>query len=228
MSASYQNPHFLLRRLHSLLGLLPAGGFLVFHMWENSQSRYGAEYYNHYIVEKIQGMNYVHLAEIFVIALPILMHTVYGVVIWWKGKSNVMQYGFMRNWAWWVQRLSGFAIFAFLVYHVGWTRIWVEFQGDAPVDMFGRMQELLSHPLGAIAYILGMTFALYHLCNGLWTMGITWGLLTTAKAQKQAQLVTLALFAVLVFFGIHSLLGFGIFGMDPLLSVNPLTAHIGG
>jgi succinate dehydrogenase / fumarate reductase cytochrome b subunit len=228
MSASYQNPHFLLRRLHSLLGLLPAGGFLIFHMWENSQSRYGAEYYNHYIVEKIQGMNYVHLAEIFVIALPILFHTAYGVVIWWQGKSNVMQFGYMRNWAWWVQRLSGFAIFAFLIYHVGWTRIWAEFEPVQAKNMYLRMQVLLNSPASAIAYILGMVFALYHLCNGLWTMGITWGLLTTAKAQKQAQLVALALFGVLVFFGIHSLLGFGMFGMDPILSVNPLTAAIGG
>ncbi len=228
MSASYENPHFLLRRLHSLLGLLPAGGFLCFHMWENSQSRYGAEYYNHYIVEKIQGMNYVHLAEIFAIALPILFHTAYGVVIWWKGKSNVMQYGYMRNWAWWVQRISGFAIFAFLIYHVGWTRIWAEFEPEAAKDMYGRMQVLLANPLGAIAYILGLIFALYHFCNGLWTMGITWGLLVTDKAQKQAQWAFLALFAVLVFMGIHSLLGFGIFGMEPMLQTNPLTAHIGG
>ncbi len=228
MSASYKNPHFLLRRLHSLLGLLPAGGFLCFHMWENSQSRYGAEYYNHYIVEKIQGMNYVHLAEIFAIALPILFHTAYGVVIWWKGRSNVMQYGYMRNWAWWVQRVSGFAIFAFLIYHVGWTRIWAEFEPEAAKDMYGRMQVLLANPVGAVAYILGLVFALYHLCNGLWTMAITWGLLVTDRAQKQAQWAALAIFAVLVFMGIHSLLGFGIFGMEPMLETNPLTAHIGG
>ena len=127
-----------------------------------------------------------------------------------------------------VQRISGFAIFAFLIYHVGWTRIWAEFEPAAAKDMYGRMQDLLANPAGAIAYIAGLTFALYHLCNGLWTMGITWGLLTTAKAQKQAQLVALGLFAVLVFFGIHSLLGFGLFGLEPMLSVNPLTAHIGG
>lgn len=224
MSASYQNPHFLLRRLHSLLGLLPAGGFLCFHMWENSQSRFGAEYYNHYVVEKIQGMNYVLLAEIFVIALPLLFHTFYGVVIWWKGKSNAMQYGYMRNWAWWLQRISGFAIAAFLIYHVGLTRIWGIFDPSVAGDMFGHMKGMLANPVAVAAYILGLTFALYHLANGLWTMGISWGLFTTAKAQKQAQLASLAIFAALLFFGLHGLCGF--FLENPVH--NPLTAHIGG
>jgi succinate dehydrogenase / fumarate reductase cytochrome b subunit len=224
MSASYENPHFLLRRLHSLLGLLPAGGFLCFHMWENSQSRFGAEYYNHYVVEKIQSMNYVLLAEIFVIALPLLFHTVYGVVIWWKGKSNVMQYGYMRNWAWWLQRMSGFGIAAFLIYHVGLTRIWGIFDSSVAEDMFGHMQTLLSNPIAVVAYILGLALALYHLANGLWTMAITWGLLVTAKAQKQAQLASLGLFFVLLFFGLHGICGF--FLETPVH--NPLTAAIGG
>ncbi|MFH1464335.1 MAG: succinate dehydrogenase [Pseudomonadota bacterium] len=225
MSASITNPHFLLRRLHSLLGLLPVGGFLCFHLWENSQARYGAEYYNHYVVEKIQGMNYVHLAEIFVIALPILFHTLYGLVIWWYGKANVTKYAYMRNWAWWLQRISGIAILAFLIYHVGWTRIWVEFQPEgAEIDMFGRMVALLTNPIGCAAYVLGMLLAVYHLANGLWTMGITWGLLVTEKAQKQAQLASLGVFVVLAFFGLHGLIGF--FLTTPVH--NPLTAHIGG
>ncbi len=228
MSASFKNPHFLLRRVHSLLGLLPAGGFLIFHMWENSQARYGAEYYNHYVVEKIQGLNYVLLAEIFIIALPILFHALYGAVIWWDARANVTRYGYLRNWAWWLQRVSGFAILAFLVYHVGWTRIWAEFQPEAAHDMYGRMQQLLGNPVGALAYLAGLTLALYHLANGLWTMAISWGLLTTARAQKQAQLVALGLFLVLMVFGVHGLLGFGLLGIEPMLQVNPLTAHIGG
>jgi succinate dehydrogenase / fumarate reductase, cytochrome b subunit len=78
MGASIQNPDFLLRRLHSLLGLLPVGAFLLFHLWENSLSRRGEYHYNKYVVEKIQDMNYVWLLEIFVIALPITFHALYG------------------------------------------------------------------------------------------------------------------------------------------------------
>ena len=65
-----QSPHFLLRRAHSLIGLVPVGAFLLFHLWENSQSRFGQEHYNTYVVEKIQNLNYVRFLEIFLIALP--------------------------------------------------------------------------------------------------------------------------------------------------------------
>jgi succinate dehydrogenase / fumarate reductase cytochrome b subunit len=228
MSASIQNPHFLLRRLHSLLGLLPVGGFLCFHMWENSQARFGAEYYNHYVVEKIQGMNYVRLAEVFVIALPILFHALYGLVIWWEGKANVLRFGYLRNWAWWLQRASGFAILAFLFFHVGWTRILSIWDQGVAHDMFSHMQAMLQSPLWGLLYLVGMVLSVFHLSNGLWTMAITWGLLVSAEAQKRAQLAALGIFLVLCFFGIHGLLGFGLFGLPPVTAVNPLTAQIGG
>lgn len=219
MSSSIQNPHFLLRKVHSLLGLLPVGGFLIFHLWENSQSRFGEAYYNHYIVEKIQGMNYVHLAEIFVIALPILFHTLYGVVIWWDGKANVTKYGYARNWMWWIQRISGFGIFAFLVLHVGWTRIWSIWNEDIAQNMFGHMQALFSNPITLTAYVVGMVLAVVHLSNGLWTMGITWGITTTERAFLVSRLVTVGLGLALLFFGFHGMYGF--FLDTPVF--NPLT-----
>lgn len=86
MSASIDNPHFLLRRLHSLLGLLPVGAFLIFHLWENSQSRLGAEHYNREVAAALQGMNYLPFLEILLIALPLLFHAVYGLVIVRQGR----------------------------------------------------------------------------------------------------------------------------------------------
>jgi len=205
--------------MHSLLGLLPMTGFLMFHLWENSQSRFGPAYYNHYVVEKIQGMNYVLLAEIFVIALPILFHAAYGAVIWWKGSSNVASYGYFRNWMWWLQRVSGFGILAFLIFHVGWTRIWSIFDQGVAQDMFGHMQRLLGNPVTLAAYVIGLTLSIFHLCNGLWTMGISWGLLTGRRSQAGAQWVALGLGLVLLAFGVHGLLGF--FLDTPVF--NPLT-----
>ena len=208
MRSSHENTHFLLRRVHSLLGLLPVGGFLCFHMWENSQARFGAAYYNKYIVEKIQGMNYVHLLEIFVIALPILFHLLYGCVIWWYGKSNLGNFGYFRNWMWWVQRISGFGIAAFLTMHVGWTRIWSIWNEQIAHDMYSHMRVLLSNPITLTAYILGLVLAILHLTNGLWTFGITWGITTTPKAQKVSMAILGAVFLALLFFGLHGLSGF--------------------
>jgi succinate dehydrogenase / fumarate reductase cytochrome b subunit len=208
VSTSIQNPHFLLRRAHSLLGLLPAGGFLLFHLWENSQSRMGMEHYNEYIVEKIRDMNYVVLLEIFVIGLPLAFHAIYGLVIWWKGKSNVTTYGYLRNWGWWLQRISGLGILLFLILHVGGTRILAIFDEDVSGDMFGHMESLLSNPGFLVAYLTGLVLAVFHLCNGLWSMSIVWGITTSVRSQKIMQSAMAVVFVVATALGIHGVLGF--------------------
>ena len=198
----------MLRRVHSLLGLIPVGGFLLFHLWENSQSRFGMEHYNEYVVEKIRNMNYVLLLEIFLIALPIVFHAGYGVVIWWKGKSNVTTYGYLRNWLWWLQRISGLGVLLFLILHVGGTRILAIWDDGVAEDMFGHIESLFANPAYLTAYLVGLVLAIFHLCNGLWSMSIVWGLATTARAQKIMQGVMGAAFVVITALGIHGVLGF--------------------
>ena len=208
LSHSIPSQHFILRRLHSLLGLLPVGGFLLFHLWENSQSRFGQEHYNQYVVQKIQSMNYVFLLEIFVIALPILFHALYGLVVWWSGKSNVARYGYARNWMWWLQRVSGIGILLFLALHVGGTRILAIYDTSVGNNMFGHMQSLLARPEYLVAYLAGLILAVFHLCNGLWTMGISWGLLSTVQSQRLVQWVMGLAFLIISALGIHGVAGF--------------------
>ena len=153
-------------------------------------------------------MNYVLLMEIFVIALPILFHALYGLVIWWYGRSNVTRFGYVRNWIWWLQRISGIGILAFLVLHVGGTRILAIFDKSIGHDMFTHVQTLLANPAYLTAYLAGLILAVFHLCNGLWTMGISWGLLTTAESQKQAQWAMALVFLGVSSLGIHGVIGF--------------------
>jgi len=47
-----------------------------------------------------------------------------------------------------------------------------------------------------------------HLANGLWSMGIVWGVTTTARAQRLSAHVSFVLGAVLAAMGVHGLLGF--------------------
>ncbi len=208
MSASVRNPNFVLRRLHSLFGLIPVGGFLVFHLWENTHSRFGAEYYNEHVVQKIQGINYLPIIEIFVLALPILFHALYGLKIAKQTKSNLHQYGTFRNWMWWAQRVSGVGILAFLIFHVGWTRILSIWRPEVAEDMFSHMRGMLSHPVALAAYFLGMVLSVFHLSNGLWTMGITWGVTTTPRGQKTSFVLVTIFGLLLLALGIHGLLGF--------------------
>ena len=207
MTASIQNRHFLLRRIHSLFGLLPVGGFLIFHLWENSQSRHGMAHYNEEVVGALQRMNYLPLLEIFVIALPLLFHAGYGLVILRTGKAD-LRYPFLHNRLYMLQRVSGVGILLFLGLHLGWTRIWAIWEPAIKADLFGHMQTLLSHPLTLVAYILGLLLSVFHLGNGLWTMGISWGVTATARSQRLSFAACMGLTLLLSAMGLHGIWGF--------------------
>ena len=207
MSASISSPHFLLRRLHSLTGLVPLGGFLLFHLWENSQSRFGAAHYQE-VVDTIQSMNYLLVMELGVLALPIAFHALYGLVVWWDGKSNVSDYGYLRNWLWWIQRISGIGLVLFLAIHVGTTRIWGIIEPSVAQNVYGHMRGMLSDPAWLAFYLGGLVLATFHLCNGLRTMCISWGVTTTDCSQRRAQWAFALLFLVVTALGVHGALGF--------------------
>ncbi|MCU7843801.1 MAG: succinate dehydrogenase [Candidatus Thiodiazotropha sp. (ex Monitilora ramsayi)] len=208
MQTSIHNTHFLLRRLHSLLGLLPVGGFLIFHLWENSQSRFGPAHYNEQVVGWLQGLNYLTLLEIFVIALPLLLHAGYGLLILRSGHNEWRRNPWLHHRLYLLQRISGIAILLFLLFHVGWTRIWGIWEPAVKADLFGHMQSILSQPPIFLLYLLGLLLSLIHLCNGLWTMAISWGLTTSVQAQRRWFLFCIALFVLLSAMGLHGMLGF--------------------
>lgn len=208
MQTSINNPHFLLRRLHSLLGLLPVGGFLVFHLWENSQSRFGAGYYNEHVVGWLQGLNYLVLLELFVIALPLLFHAGYGMVILRSGESGFPRLPWLHHRFYWLQRISGVAILLFLLLHVGWTRLWGLWEPTVRADLFGHMQSLLSLPPVFVLYLVGLLLSAFHLSNGLWTMAISWGVTTSGAAQRRWFYLCCGLFLLLSALGLHGMLGF--------------------
>lgn len=207
-TASIDSPHFLLRRLHSLSGLLPVGAFLCFHLWENSQSRFGAEHYNGEVVAFLQGMNYLLVLEVFVIALPILFHGLYGLVITAQARPELTRYRYARNGLYWMQRISGVGILVFLLIHVGMTRIQGLWQPAIRADLYGYLQSMLSQPWMLAIYTVGLLLAVFHLANGLWSMAIVWGLTTSARAQALFGYLCLGIGLLLAGLGIHGILGF--------------------
>ena len=208
MQASIHNPHFLLRRLHSLLGLLPVGAFLLFHLWENSQSRFGAEHYNEQVVGGLQRLNYLTILEIFVIALPLLFHAGYGLVILRRGGDDWRRFPWLHHQLYLLQRISGAGILLFLLFHVGWTRVLGLFQPAVKADLYGHMQALLSQPAVFLLYLTGLLLSTFHLSNGLWTAAISWGLTTSEAAQRRWFSLCCGLFILMSAMGLHGMLGF--------------------
>ena len=56
-------------------------------------------------------------------------------------------------------------------------------------------------------YALGILASVFHLANGLWTMGITWGAWTSEKAQRNALVVCGVFGAGLLAVGMSALVG---------------------
>ena len=200
MSLTHDERHFLLRRLHSLTGIVPIGGFLLFHFFENASARRGAEAFNATVV-KISETPYLVALEMSLLILPILFHSIYGLFITASSRPNLQAYPEGRNWAYFFQRLSGLVGFFYIAFHVVTTRVWSAFYKQAPIT-FADMQLMLGEPLFMAVYILGIVAITYHFANGLWSFSITWGLVTSRLAQQRLACLTQVFFVILCVVGL--------------------------
>lgn len=175
MKVNENSSHFLIRRIHSLMGLLPIGIFLTFHLCLNLSARFGPETYDK-VIAFMQSIPGIFLIEVVVIFIPIAFHAIYGTYVVYTGQSNVLRYRYVRNWLYIIQRISGIVTVLFVVYHVVLIRF-----GDAS---FAGMQGSVSTPIGFIFNLLGIILSIFHFTNGLWAFAITWGITVGPRAQK--------------------------------------------
>ena len=209
MNAPTLDRHFALRKLHSLLGIVPIGFYLCFHLFANSLSVNGEEYFTERVIHGIGNIPYVEWMEILFIALPILFHGIYGVIIWLQGKSNVLSYGYFRNWMYWVQRISGVVAFIFIISHVWGTRIQVAVNDAVTKDnLFESLAHQLDNPLVLVWYIIGVLTSVIHLSNGIWLALITWGITIGPRSQKIASGVCAVIGLILLVLSAQALRGF--------------------
>ncbi len=183
--------YFYLRRLHSLSGLLPIGLFFLEHLYSNAISLQGPKAYNE-MVSKLMSMPYLPVIEITAIALPILFHIILGIVIYLSSKNNVLQYSHAANWRYFFQRITGVIGVFYIGFHVWETRIHAALSGQHV--SYERMQELLSTPWVFWFYLVGAISLTFHFCNGMWTMGITWGLTVSPRSQRMTSIAAMLLF----------------------------------
>jgi len=125
--------HFLLRRLHSLSGVVPIGVFLIFHLITNASivwgrmanrgpgEHAGVSAFQHE-VDFIHSLPALLLVEIFGLWLPIAFHSILGVYYATKGRANLANYPYQDNWRYSLQRLSGYIGLVFIFYHVATLR----------------------------------------------------------------------------------------------------------
>ncbi|MHB8174608.1 MAG: succinate dehydrogenase/fumarate reductase transmembrane subunit [Nitrospirota bacterium] len=188
------------RRLHSFTGVIPLGGFLLFHIFENSYSYGGPEFYNEHI-RPLRELPYLLLIETIFIYIPLAWHAFYGVYIWSTNKNNVLEYRYTRNWLYTLQRWTGIFTLFFVFFHVLDQR-------TRAVPSFESVASSLHVPYVLAFYILGVAFAAFHLGNGLWNALIKWGITSGARSQKITAIAFTAFWIVLGAAGIKALVNF--------------------
>jgi len=198
--------HFWLRRLHSLSGIVPVGGFLAFHLYENYSATLGPAAYNR-MTRNLQETRFALALEIAVIGFPLLFHGVYGLFISGTARPNVVTNRYVRNWMYFLQRATGVILFAFVIFHL-WTTRFVDIRNHEEVDLFRLMESSVANPWIYAFYVLGIVSATFHLANGIWSFSIVWGLTVGPRAQRRMMWVSAAVFIILSFIGIRSIQAF--------------------
>lgn len=194
-----------MRRLHSLLGVIPIGLFLTQHLIVNHFATQGVEAFNQ-AAHFMANLPFVIFLEIFVIYLPLMYHAFYGLYIAFTAKNNPGHYSYMRNILFVAQRYTGIFLVVFIAWHVFETRFQVAI-GAAEAD-FSMMENILSNPFMFVFYVLGVLSATFHLANGLWSFFVTWGITVSEKSQRYSTYFTLLVFIVLSIIGIRALFAF--------------------
>src|SRR5687768_16569306 len=168
---------FLLRKLHQLTGIVPLGIFFFVHMFTNSKAMNGEASFEK-AVKEIHELPFLLFLEIFGIFLPLLFHSIYGVIISTEARHNVLSYGYGRNWFYLFQRITGIYLFIFLLFHILNFRFGlipglnlVPIAGNAD-KAFNIVASEFQITWVLVIYILGVLATAWHLAYGLFLFEI--------------------------------------------------------
>lgn len=219
--------YFLIRRLHSLTGLVPIGVFVCFHLVANSTIMFGTG--GQYFQESIERIHllepFLFPVEVVFIFIPLLFHVLLGFTIWFSGRSNVGQYRYGGNIRYMLQRVTGMIAAGFILFHV-WQMHWLgaplggggftlHGEGGAAMAAGSTARAIQGLRLDgtrvwaaawiAPFYAIGTLASVYHLANGVWTALITWGVTISPRAQALSGRVCIIMGLMLGLLGMGAL-----------------------
>ena len=190
--------HFLLRRIHSLTGVLPVGLFLVYHLYLQLYLHYGAEIYNNE-VNSFYDSRLATWALIVVVYIPLLFHSLLGLLLVFENKVQP-SYTYFSHLLYWLQRISGIGVLLFIIAHV-WNAKLGPWIGGTWGAHFEHLSSGFSDPetgmLTKTVYLLGVLGAVFHFANGMNTFCMTWGIALTPNSQKMVRSFSILVFIIL-------------------------------
>jgi succinate dehydrogenase / fumarate reductase, cytochrome b subunit len=202
-----QGYSFLLRKLHSLSGIIPIGAFLVEHILSNFEALKGPAAYAAQ-VKFLNSLPLVRVLEWGFIFLPLAFHALYGVYIALRGKSNVIYYPWAGNWMYMTQRWTGYIAFIYIIQHLIRQRFTGVSLPEHPGASFAKVQHELQNPWMLAFYIIAMIAVCWHFSYGIWLFCAKWGITPGNVARKRFGYVCAVVGILLCVLGLASIYAF--------------------
>ncbi len=199
------------RKLHSLLGVIPIGFFLVEHFLTNYSAFRGGENGHVEFIDKVFWLNnlpFIFFLELFGIWLPLLYHGVYGLYVAYQSRNNVNHYSYARNQMFMLQRVTGVITLIFIVWHTFETRVQLALGNVEHTELGVLMHEILTNPVNFALYVVGIIAAVFHFSNGMWSFLVSWGITIGPRAQRVSSIVWMVVFVILSTVGIMAVSAF--------------------
>jgi len=196
------------RRIHSILGIIPIGFFLIEHLLSNYAAfQHGPQGF----VDQINWLHGLPLLlglEIFLIWLPLLYHGIYGLFIAYSASNNVTAYRYFRNIMFKLQRYTGVITLMFIAWHVFSTRFQLTLGNVKPDGLGTTMHNILTNPWYFGLYVIGIVSTTFHFSNGIWSFLVSWGITIGPRAQRVSTYVCMGIFVLMTTLFILSLAAF--------------------
>lgn len=242
--ASADHKAWVAKKIHSFVGVVPLGVYLILHLTRNVSSLAGPEAFDAAVRNTwTHPINYLWVALL--VYIPLAFHSLYGIKLMWESeKTSVFKHFNLENVRYFFQRLSGLGVLGFLFAHIFLTRLHVSmgWLQDASANPDGQVtySYFATHMTDwskgtAIVYALGILGTVYHLANGLTTFCISWGITTGAKSIKTAEIVALIFGLFLLALGYATIVGFFLYDftefvtpggpLSPTGILGPLMGH---
>ena len=192
------------KKIFRLFGLVPLGIYVLVHLYNNNISNQGPEAFNAHLQWWRERPFKLPLTVLF-LYIPLFWHLFYGIYVASQTRPNNTSYSYFSNFRYLLQRLSGIGLALFIPAHIVKTRIEPFFEHET-VD-FNHMAQAFTENLTLGVYALGILGVSYHIANGFWEAGVSWGWTVSRRSQR-----TMVGLSMLVFFAVALLGGSAVRG----------------
>lgn len=178
--------YFWLKRAHTLTGAM-LGAVLLWYLALGTVAAANPTMFNG-LVAALGGFPLTTPFEIVVVAVPITLHALMGLVIIYRSSANVTSYGYYYNWMYLLRRLTGFMSLIFVAIAAWYMRI-------VPAASGGSISYQYVHALLGVSWIkvvctIGLVALVFYIANGTANALMTWGVLQTKRSRHVAMIVS--------------------------------------